>query len=151
MIPFHVVNIVACSEAGSVTVLREVVKGLHQKVLVHHLTMRYSVWSASVNAPAPAILTTDTLASICTTPCSVTTGILIGWHIVTSVDGHAHGLVIAFKRVILRTPVAIDIVGIAVVQSPFSRIGTASFISWHIDPVHGSITFTTHIAHINVI
>ena len=123
MIPFHVVNIVASSEAGSVTVLREVVEGLHQKVLVHHLTMRYSVWSAGVNAPAPAILSTDTLACIGGTPCSITAGILVGRSEVTGVDGNTHGLVITLECIILWTPVTIHIVSIAVVDAPLCRVG----------------------------
>ena len=92
-----------------------------------------------------------TLTCIGATSCPVTAGVLVGGDVVARVDGHAHGLVIPFKRVVLRAPVAIDKVGITVVEAPFGGVGRAVLVTRHVDPVHGGVTLAPHVAHVDVV
>ena len=66
-------------------------------------------------------------------------------------NGNIHSVLVALKGVILWTPVPIDKVSIAIVDTPIGRIRTAIFIPWHVDPIHGGIAMTAYVADINII
>ena len=149
--PLHVVGVVASSETGSLAVLLEVVIGLGQEVSIHDLSVRDPVLPAGVDGPAPAVLTSNARTGIGSTAGPVTAGVLVRRRVVTGVDGHTHGLVIALESVVLRTPVTVDKVCVTVVDAPLSRVGSPPFIAGHVDPVHGCVTLAAHAAHVNVV
>ena len=101
-----------------------------QEIAIHDLAVADPVGLAGVYCPPGAVLTPDAGAGIGPAPCPVTAGVLVVRNIVAGVDGHAHGLLVALKRVILRTPVSIDKVGVTIIHAPLSWVGLASLISW---------------------
>ena len=127
--PLHIVLVIACIEACCAALLGEVMKAFSQVVAVHNLAVADPVGLGGVYRPPGAILTSNAGAGISPTPSPVTAGVLIVWHIVACMDRHAHGLLVALKRVIFWTPVSIDKIGIAIIHAPLSRVGLASLIS----------------------
>ena len=128
--PLHVVRVVASIKAGCPALLGEMVEALSQVFSIHNLSMADPVGLAGVYCPPWAVLTPDAGAGIGPAPGSVTAGVLVVRNIVTGVDGHTHGLLVALKRVILRTPVTIDKVGITIIHAPLGWVGLASLITW---------------------
>ena len=175
--PLHIVLVIASIKACCAALLGEVMEAFSQVVAVHNLAVADPVGLGGVYRPPGSVLTTDAGAGIGPTPSPVTAGVLIVWHIVARVDCHAHSLLVALKRVILWTPVSIDKIGITIIHAPLSRVGLASLIScdilyvsqcsyvtcdcvswhfllritWHVDPVHGSIALAAHVAHVHII
>ena len=128
--PLHVVRVVTGIKAGSPALLGEVMEALGQVFSIHNLAVADPVGLAGVYCPPGAVLTPDARAGISPAPCPVTAGVLVVRNIVAGVDGHAHGLLVALKRVILRTPVSIDKVSVTIIHTPLSWVGLASLISW---------------------
>ena len=45
---------------------------------------------------------------------AVAAGVVVGWHVVAGVEGGHHGVLVALEGVVLRAPVVVHVVGVAV-------------------------------------
>merc|ERR1711970_347859 len=103
-----------------------------------------------VNSSARSILSSDSITGICATATSITVGVVVGSHIIAGVKLHTDSFSVALPGVVLRAPVVIDMVCIAVVvPSRSSNHILSGIIARHLHEVESGVAMAANVAHVH--